>query len=47
MIDINEELTCVVCFDYFKNPVTLFCGHSFCKDCIKGVVVNTSKCPFC
>lgn len=28
------QLECVICQDIFYQPITLACGHSFCKSCI-------------
>ncbi|XP_042306687.1 zinc finger protein RFP-like [Sceloporus undulatus] len=32
--DLCEEATCPVCLEYFKDPVTLECGHNFCQTCL-------------
>ncbi|XP_020633743.3 E3 ubiquitin-protein ligase TRIM39 [Pogona vitticeps] len=29
-----EEATCSICLEYFEDPVTLECGHNFCRACL-------------
>ncbi|XP_056242170.1 nuclear factor 7, ovary-like [Seriola aureovittata] len=45
----EEDLSCPVCQDIFKNPVILSCSHSFCKDCLKSWWREkpTRECPVC
>ncbi|XP_036620885.1 probable E3 ubiquitin-protein ligase TRIML1 [Trichosurus vulpecula] len=48
--NLKEELTCPVCMDYFRHPVTLGCGHSFCHSCLlssSGEVYRPWPCPLC
>uniref|UniRef100_A0A8C1XGW2 Tripartite motif-containing protein 16-like n=1 Tax=Cyprinus carpio TaxID=7962 RepID=A0A8C1XGW2_CYPCA len=34
-ISVNQkEFMCAVCLDLLKDPVTIQCGHSYCKSCI-------------
>lgn len=45
--NISEEVNCVICMSIFKLPVTLGCGHSFCKLCIEYHLNNMPFCPVC
>ncbi|XP_069619476.1 E3 ubiquitin/ISG15 ligase TRIM25-like [Ranitomeya imitator] len=50
--DLRDELLCSICLSTFKDPVTLRCGHNFCRVCI-GRVLDTQdrsgvySCPEC
>ncbi|XP_073473224.1 ret finger protein-like 4A [Aquarana catesbeiana] len=50
--DLRKELECYVCLNIYTDPVTLKCGHNFCRDCI-GHVLDTQErsgsysCPEC
>lgn len=45
----KEELLCAVCYDPFRDAVTLRCGHNFCRRCVSGCweVQTTPSCPVC
>ncbi|TRY98154.1 hypothetical protein DNTS_033087 [Danionella cerebrum] len=32
--ELQKELVCSICLDYFDDPVILKCGHNFCRMCI-------------
>ncbi|XP_028398987.1 probable E3 ubiquitin-protein ligase MID2 [Dendronephthya gigantea] len=36
--ELEENLQCTVCLEPLKDPRTLPCFHSFCKDCLEDVV---------
>ncbi|XP_004694801.1 PREDICTED: tripartite motif-containing protein 26 [Condylura cristata] len=47
---LEEEVTCSICLDYLRDPVTIDCGHVFCRVCtsdIRPVSGNRSVCPLC
>ncbi|OPJ79457.1 tripartite motif-containing protein 52 [Patagioenas fasciata monilis] len=31
---LQDEATCSVCLEFFKDPVSIECGHNFCRSCI-------------
>ncbi|XP_069807102.1 E3 ubiquitin/ISG15 ligase TRIM25-like [Dendropsophus ebraccatus] len=50
--DVRKELECSICLNLYTDPVTLRCGHNFCRGCIDQVL-NTQdgagvySCPEC
>ncbi|KAF4076750.1 hypothetical protein AMELA_G00218620 [Ameiurus melas] len=59
MENLEEDLTCSVCYSLFNDPRVLPCSHTFCKACLENVLqVSTNfsiwrplrlplKCPNC
>ncbi|XP_032709185.1 tripartite motif-containing protein 34-like isoform X2 [Lontra canadensis] len=55
LTNIKEEVTCPICLDLLKEPLSLDCGHSFCKACITAAnkesktsqEEKSSNCPVC
>nr|DBA19093.1 TPA: hypothetical protein GDO54_014966 [Pyxicephalus adspersus] len=49
---LGEELSCSICLNLYKEPVSLKCGHNFCQDCIV-IALDTQEtsgvysCPEC
>ncbi|KAJ0032841.1 hypothetical protein NQD34_002922 [Periophthalmus magnuspinnatus] len=46
---VKDFLTCPVCLDTFKEPVSLTCHHSFCSNCLQEYwdKNSTRNCPVC
>ena len=49
---IQDNLECPLCFEQFKQPKNLSCGHTFCLNCLERHVqakghVTSLKCPEC
>ncbi|XP_061078459.1 E3 ubiquitin-protein ligase TRIM35-like [Conger conger] len=46
---LEEELSCPVCSEIFRDPVVLRCSHSFCKACLQQYwdQKGSRECPVC
>lgn len=48
---LQEELTCPVCLDLYRDPHLLPCGHNFCKTCLDRLRRQADRgrvrCPEC
>ncbi|XP_066053001.1 probable E3 ubiquitin-protein ligase MID2 isoform X2 [Chamaea fasciata] len=51
---LEAELTCPICLGLYQEPVSLSCGHDFCRQCIEKVLGpqqnsrdRKSTCPIC
>ncbi|KAM9220986.1 LOW QUALITY PROTEIN: E3 ubiquitin-protein ligase TRIM22-like [Dugong dugon] len=52
--NLQEEVTCPICLELLREPLSLNCGHSFCQACItvnnKTSMISSegeSTCPMC
>ncbi|XP_063297973.1 E3 ubiquitin-protein ligase TRIM39-like [Pelobates fuscus] len=49
--DLRDELACCICTNIYTDPVTLTCGHSYCRVCITKTWDNQEEreysCPEC
>ncbi|KAJ0055350.1 hypothetical protein NL108_016080, partial [Boleophthalmus pectinirostris] len=46
-VSFSEDLTCSICLMLFTDPVTLLCGHAFCRGCIRDCLDLSPTCPHC
>ena len=54
---LEEECSCCICLEYFTDPVSLYCGHVGCRNCLEAVLQPnlgqsrstppTITCPIC
>ena len=50
---LEDQLTCAICLDAFKDPKLLQCFHVYCKDCLQRLAVTDGqgqlslRCPTC
>ncbi|XP_018884286.1 tripartite motif-containing protein 26 [Gorilla gorilla gorilla] len=47
---LEEEVTCSICLDYLRDPVTIDCGHVFCRICttdVRPISGSRPVCPLC
>jgi len=46
-LDGFSEFECSICSSLFSDPVTLRCGHTFCKRCLEVWLHEHPHCPVC
>ncbi|XP_073468097.1 E3 ubiquitin/ISG15 ligase TRIM25-like isoform X1 [Aquarana catesbeiana] len=51
-VDLRKELECSICLNIYTDPITLKCGHNFCRNCIDRVLDIQERsegysCPEC
>ncbi|XP_067414661.1 zinc finger protein RFP-like [Emydura macquarii macquarii] len=47
---LQDEASCSICLEYFQDPVSIHCGHNFCRACITrcwGELAANFSCPQC
>ncbi|XP_040832689.1 tripartite motif-containing protein 43-like [Ochotona curzoniae] len=47
---VQQELSCAICLNYMMDPVTINCGHSFCRPCVCLTweeAKSPVRCPVC
>ncbi len=51
METMENELTCCVCLELFRDPLMLPCTHNLCRHCVLGLrnndVLTSFNCPKC
>uniref|UniRef100_A0A4W3GIG3 RING-type domain-containing protein n=1 Tax=Callorhinchus milii TaxID=7868 RepID=A0A4W3GIG3_CALMI len=48
--NLRNEATCSICLEFYTEPVTIDCGHNFCRGCILqcwGTGQESVSCPQC
>lgn len=54
MEGLQDEVSCSICLEYLRDPVTIDCGHNFCYTCISNYcervassAAGVALCPQC
>lgn len=45
--NLKKLITCSICLDFYSEPVSLLCTHTYCKLCIEPVICSKKPCPIC
>lgn len=43
----HKEVDCQVCYNVYLDPVTTFCGHTLCRQCLTRTLDHSLHCPVC
>ncbi|CAM4684020.1 unnamed protein product, partial [Lepidochelys kempii] len=51
MEQLREDVTCSICLDVLKDPLSIECGHNFCRGCLSThwsqISAQEHRCPEC
>ena len=45
--EIPAEFECALCLRLFYEPISLACGHTYCRECLKAALKAKLSCPIC
>lgn len=45
--NLRNELDCQICYSLILDPLTTPCGHTFCRECLAGMLHHSDLCPIC
>ncbi|CAM9489660.1 unnamed protein product, partial [Phaeothamnion confervicola] len=45
--EVPAEFECVLCLRLYFEPVSLPCGHTYCRGCLKRALKSATRCPVC
>lgn len=43
----QQQVDCQVCYNLMLDPITTFCGHTLCRQCMTRVLDHSLHCPVC
>jgi primosomal protein N' len=46
-MELDEELSCPICSEYYREAITVPCGHTFCRECLIKSTREKPVCPVC
>ena len=44
---IRGEMDCQVCYALYYDPLTVGCGHTYCRSCLHRILDHSESCPIC
>jgi len=47
LVAVDKDLDCQVCYNLMVEPITILCGHTFCRTCLIRSFDHSKLCPAC
>jgi tripartite motif-containing protein 62 len=45
--NLKKSITCAICLEFYHQPISLSCQHSFCEKCFREAQQVKNICPIC